>query len=165
TRRDELPTDRRLRADRRLPLVGAGLARRIYRLVLHAAARRAERRRTGARPRTRRVLFDRGRGGRDVPPVREQLARARNDVPRGRRRGAPLRLLRDAPRWARPPVPTADPDRRRRARPRRARYARVPPLRLRRGEAVVPARGRTALQRDRRRARAALRERFPDGAR
>src|SRR5204863_10069616 len=54
-----LPADRRLRADRRLPLGGARVALGVDRLVLHAALRLGQRARTAAGLGQWRLLLDR----------------------------------------------------------------------------------------------------------
>ena len=84
-----IPADRRLRADRRLPLRGARLPRRVDRLVLPAAIRLGERVRPPARPRARRPLLARADRRRAVG-VRALLPRrhARRRDQGGRRRRA-----------------------------------------------------------------------------
>ena len=85
--------------------------------------------------------------------ISRRHTRPGDDLHGGQRRSDPLRLLHDDGGREAGPAPPVAAHRRGRAGPRHLPPARRGALRLRRAQAVDPARGRPALQRDRRQRR------------
>src|SRR5439155_1405671 len=159
--------DRRLRADRRLPRLGAGLARGVDRLVLPAAAGQRQLLRSAAGLAARGLLLGVAALKAAIAPklLRERHARAADHARERSGRDLRVGLFRDARASSARFRPRAGADRRVLTRHRRREPRDRAALRLRRRAALVAASGNRVVHRDWRRRRAAGVERVGAGDR